>query len=58
LLVRLANPLQAHGFDAFSQAQERRLHVLGQRGDLGIDDGAQGLDGPCHGRPKSREPSR
>jgi hypothetical protein len=50
--VRLANPLQTHGFDTFSQAQEGRLHVLGQRGDLGIDDGSQGLDGLCHGAPK------
>ncbi len=50
--VRLANPLQAHGFDTFSQTQEGRLYVLGQRGDLGIDDGSQGLDGPCHGAPK------
>jgi hypothetical protein len=50
--MRLAKPLQADGFDTFSQTQKGRLHVLGQRGDLGIDDGSQGLNGPCHGAPK------
>ena len=50
--ARLANTLEAYGFDTFSQAQEGRLHVLGQRGDLGIDDGSQGLDSPCHAASK------
>lgn len=45
--VRLADPLQTYSFDTFGQAQEGGLHVFGQRGDLGIDDGSQGLDDPC-----------
>jgi hypothetical protein len=49
--ARLADAFQAHRFDAFRQAQKGCLHVLWQRGDLGVDDGSQGLDGPCHRAP-------
>jgi len=43
-----SNPLETHGLDALRQTQERGLHILRQRGDLRIDNVAQGFDSPRH----------
>jgi hypothetical protein len=38
--VRLADPFQAYGLDTLGYPQERRLHILWERRDFGIDDGS------------------
>jgi hypothetical protein len=50
--VRLPNPFQADGLDALRQAQEGGLHIFRHRGDLAINAGPQGFDGPHHRGPE------
>ena len=49
MLDRVARQaVEARLLDDVDETQISRLHIVGQRGDLGIDRRVQGLDGPAH----------
>ena len=56
--VRLADPLQAHGFDTFSQAQEGRRMSLGSAAIPASVTGPRVSTVYVMGRPKPREVTR